>query len=101
MTITECLVGLSIPAFYSHSFKKGTKPPYVAYLGNGQHQFKSDDTRYYHCNQYRVEYYFRNKNEEIENEIEEALLSGGFLFEKSEDVYVDSEEVFLIYYYVQ
>ena len=97
--IFEVLQRTGLPVVYSHS-KKGKAPPYLAYIGSGQEQFKADDTRYHHYNTYQVEYYFTKKNEELEDKIEETLLDGGFFFEKSEDTYLEDEGVFLIYYFV-
>jgi len=54
----------------------------------------------YKANKYRVEYYFKTKNEEKEETIEKLLLDGGFLYEKSEDVYIESEDLYVIYYEV-
>ena len=68
------------------------------YIGDGQDTFDADNTHYFRKNRYQVEYYFTQKNEEIEAVIEEALLDEGFLYEKSEDVYIEDENVFVIYY---
>ena len=46
----------------------------------------------------QIEYYFTQKNEANETAIEDALLENGFLYEKSEDVYIEDENVFVIYY---
>ena len=47
-----------------------------------------------------VEYYYKTKDEAKESQIEQTLLDDGWLFEKSEDIYLDEEDVFLIYYYI-
>ena len=47
-----------------------------------------------------VEYYFTKKDETKETAIEQALLSGGFRYSKSEDTYIESEDLFVIYYEV-
>lgn len=99
MSIYEALRSTGLPCAYSH-FSKPQTPPYIVYIGAGQNQFKADDTRYWHENSYQVEYYFKRKNEANEEAIEESLISNGFLFQKSEDIYLEDEEVFLIYYYL-
>lgn len=102
MTVYHILQSLGIPCTYSH-FRTGDapkEPPYIVYMGNGQDTFDADNTHYYRNNRYRVEYYFKEKNEAQEAAIEQALLDHGFLYEKSEDVFVDSEGVFVIYYYI-
>lgn len=90
---------LPLPVVYSHS-KKGVEPPYLAYIGAGQSQFKADNTRYDYYNLYQLEYYFTKKDEGLEFMIEKRLLDKGYQFEKSEDVYLEDENVFLIYYQI-
>lgn len=99
MTIFQVLQSTGLPCAYSH-FKKKQSPPYIVYIGNGQDTFQADDTHYWKQNTYQVEYYFTTKNEQNEEAIETALLDNGFLYEKSEDVYIEEEEVFVIYYYI-
>lgn len=95
--IYDVLKTLSIPSVYSH-FRKPTKPPYIVYLGAGQNTFSADDTFTWRENTYQLEYYFTEKNETLEAEIENALLESGYRYQKSEDVYIDDEDVFVIYY---
>lgn len=99
MTIFQTLQSTGLPCAYSH-FKKKQSPPYIVYIGNGQDTFQADDTHYWKRNTYQVEYYFTTKNEQNEEAIETALLDNGFLYEKSEDIYIEDEGVFVIYYYI-
>ena len=99
MSIYQVLQSTGLPCAYSH-FKKKQSPPYIVYIGNGQDTFQADDTHYWKQNTYQVEYYFTTKNEQNEEAIETALLDNGFLYEKSEDVYIEDEDVFVIYYYI-
>ena len=99
MSIYQVLQSTGLPCAYSH-FKKAQSPPYIVYIGNGQETFDADNTHYYRRNTYQVEYYFTTKNESNESAIEEALLGAGYLYEKSEDVYIEDEGVFVIYYYI-
>ena len=98
MTFQNLLKRAGIPVAYG-VFKNAPKPPFVVYLGAGQKSL-SDDTKYHKANKYRLEYYFKTKNEEKEETIEKLLLDGGFLYEKSEDVYIESEDLYVIYYEV-
>lgn len=101
MTIFQVLQSLKLPCAYSHFKDKKTapkKPPYIVYLGDGQDNLSADNTFYYSKNRYQVEYYFTEKNESKEAEIEEALLDAGYQYTKSEDVYIEDEGVFVIYY---
>ena len=99
MTIYETLQSTGIPCVYSH-FTTAHTPPYLVYIGNGQDNLDADNTHYWRENKYQVEYYFTEKNESAESAIEDALLENGFIYDKSEDIYLEDEGVFLIYYYI-
>ena len=99
MSIYQILQSTDLPCAYSH-FKTPQSPPYLVYSGNGQDTLDADNTHYWRNNRYQVEYYFTDKNEQNEAAIENALLGNGFLYDKSEDVYIEAEGVFVIYYYI-
>ena len=98
MSIYSTLQSTGLPCAYSH-FKTDQTPPYIVYVGNGQDNLDADNTHYWRNNRYQVEYYFTEKSESNEASIEDALLGAGFLYEKSEDIYLQDQDVFLIYYY--
>ncbi len=97
--IGDTLKKTGLPCAYSH-FQKPKVPPYIVYLGNGQNTMKADDTIYWRENTYQVEYYFKQKNEANEKAIEDALLGDGYIYDKSEDIFLEEEGVFVIYYYI-
>lgn len=99
MSIYQTLQGTGLPCAYSH-FKKAQQPPYIVYIGSGQNYMDADNTHYYRENTYQVEYYFTTKNETNESAIEDALLGAGYNYQKSEDVYIEDEDVFVIYYQI-
>ena len=99
MSIYATLQGTHLPCVYSH-FKTDQTPPYIVYIGNGQDIMDADNTHYWRRNKYQIEYYFTTKNEQNEASIEDALLTAGYLYDKSEDVYIEDQDVFVIYYYV-
>ena len=99
MTIYQTLQSTGLPCAYSH-FKTPQTPPYIVYIGNGQDVLNADNTHYWRRNTYQVEYYFTSKNESNEAAIEDALLENGFIYEKSEDIYIEDQGVFVIYYYI-
>jgi hypothetical protein len=99
MSIYQTLQSTGLPCAYSH-FKTKQDPPYIVYIGNGQDTFQADDTHYWRNNRYQVEYYFTSKNEQNEASIEDALLEAGYNYEKSEDIYIEDQGVFVIYYYI-
>lgn len=97
--IYSTLLKTKLPCVYSHFMEK-VDPPYIVYIGRGQETFGADNTWTYRNNQYQVEYYFREKNEANETAIEDILLADGYNYEKSEDVYIEDEGLFVIYYYI-
>lgn len=97
--IVTTLHGLDIPVAYSH-FKTAVNPPFLVYLGNGQNTLDADSTHYWRQNTYQLEFYFEKKDEAQETSIEDALLADGWLYDKSEDVFIESEGLFVIYYSV-
>ena len=98
MSIYSTLQSTGLPCAYSH-FKTDQTPPYIVYVGNGQDNLDADNTHYWRNNRYQVEYYFTEKSESNEASIEDALLGAGFIYEKSEDIYLEDQDVFLIDYY--
>lgn len=99
MSIYQTLQSTGLPCAYSH-FKKRQIPPYIVYIGNGQDVLEAEDTLYWRENSYQIEYYFQEKNETNEAGIEDALLEAGYNFSKSEDIYIEDQDVFVIYYYI-
>ena len=99
MSIQTTLSGLGVPVVYGRFSTKQT-PPFIVYIGDGQDVFDADDTHYHTANSYQIQYYFKKKNEQNERAIEAALLQDGFLYEKSPDAYIESEDIWVIYYYV-
>lgn len=100
--LTDSQTGLSIPCAYSHFRNENgsvpENPPYIVYIGAGQTDFSADNTYTWTRNNYQIEYYFTEKNERLETELEQLLLDNGFQYDKSDDVFIDDENVFVIYY---
>ena len=99
MSIYTALKTTGLPCVYGF-FKTPKEPPYIAYIGNGQDYFVADNKIYYAKNTYQVEYYYTTKSETNEAAIESALTTAGYIYTKSEDIYIESEGVFVIYYYI-
>lgn len=99
LSIYQVLQSTGLPCAYSH-FKKKQEPPYIVYIGGGQDTMDADNTHYWRNNLYQIEYYFTEKNETNETAIEDALLENGYNYTKSEDVFIEGEGVFVIYYNV-
>lgn len=93
------LESTGLPARYSH-FENPQEPPFLVYLGAGQDDFSADNLNYWHQNSYTVQYYYKVKAPAMETRIEDALTAAGLRWEKSEDVWDESEGVYSIYYYI-
>lgn len=96
-SIISILQGTGLPCAYSH-FRQRQELPYIVYIGDGQDTFAADNTWYHRANTYQIEYYFKTKNEANETAIEDALLSAGYQYIKSGDVYMSDQDCFVIYY---
>ena len=99
INIDSILEGMGIPVAYG-LHKERTPLPYIVWLGSGQNTFDADNTHYHHENTYQIELYYKLKNPSLEEQLEQILLDNGLLYEKSEDVYLEDEGTFMIYYYV-
>ena len=100
--LTDPQTGLGLPCAYSHFRDEDVpeNPPYLVYIGSGQDNFEADNSYYWNRNRYQIEYYFTEKDESQEAAIEKLLLDNGYLYTKSEDVYIEEQGVFVIYYNV-
>lgn len=97
MTVLEMLQTLERPVAYGYH-SADQELPYFCIMGAGQDVFEADNTYYTKQNRTQIEYYFKAKDGTFEAEIEDLLLSNGHRYEKSEDVYIEDQDVFLIYY---
>lgn len=97
MTLYQLLETLGKPVAYGYH-SKVQELPYFCIIGAGQDQFEADTTYYTKKNRWQIEYYFITKNPTFEEQIETLLLNNGYKYSKSEDVYIENEDVFVIYY---
>lgn len=97
MTIYNLISTLKKPVAYGYHSKPQTLP-YFCIIGSGQEQFQADNTYYTKKDNWQIEYYFIEKDPDFEHDIEDLLLDYGYKYEKSEDIYIEEEDVFVIYY---
>lgn len=97
MSIFNLIRTLDRPVVYGYHTGE-QELPYFCITGAGQDHFEADTTYYVVKDRYQIEYYFRKKDGAFEAEIEALLLSNGHRYEKSEDIYIEDEDVFVIYY---
>ena len=96
-TIFTSLQTLGIPVVYGRHTQK-VKTPYLLLSGAGQDAFQADNTFYVTEDRWTVELYFTKKDPALEKRIEDLLLGIGRRYEKSEDIFLDDQEVFWLYY---
>ena len=72
-------------------------PPFICYYYTGDNDMKADDCNYQAIRQLTVELYCDNKNFILEQAVESALTSNGFVYSKTE-TYIDSEKMYMTTY---
>ena len=97
MTFYETIQSINIPSVYG-TYQENKAVPYISYNGYGQDIFWADNGAYHRVNLYQLVYYFKLKNETVEDQIEEALLNAGFVYQKGQDLYDSQEKVYYIVY---
>lgn len=93
------LQSTGLPARYSH-FTSPQEAPFLVYRGNGQTTWAADNKAYWKENDFIVEYYYKDKDPATEEMIEAAFEDAALFYEKSEDIWIEDEGVFVIYYYI-
>lgn len=96
--LTTILRSTGLPVYYGRTKELPKAPPYIIFTGAGQNNLPADDTFYWRYDTYQVEYYYKLKNSENEAAIEDILLENGLRYSKSEDVYIEDGEMFVVYY---
>lgn len=82
-------------------FNQAVTPPYLIYLGAGSNNLLADGKVYASEYAYRIEYYFTSKDFTIEEKIETTFNEHKFIWDKSEDIYIQDENMFIIYYEIK
>lgn len=95
--IAAMLEDTMLPFSYRLFRNKNVSPPFLIFYYPDRDDFLADDTVYQKIESLRLELYTDNKDFELENRIEQAMLKRGLIFEKSE-TYIDSEQMFEIIY---
>lgn len=90
---------LNIPVGYFVNPKPG-KVPFIVYYGAGSRNFKADDIVYDKEAHWNLELYVDKKDVTLEERLEKLLDDAEIVWEKGSDVYIDTEKVFLIPYYI-
>ena len=92
----EIFKDFSLDIEYSIPSKDETA--FLVYRGKGSTNLNAEDHVYYADYDYTIEYYFKYKDEERERAIEARLDEAEVGWYKSGDVYIEEEDMFVIYY---
>lgn len=95
----ELLKPLGKPVGYFVNPEPGIVP-FIVYYGTGSRNFKADDVVYDKEAHWNIELYVRKKDVELEERLEDLLDAAEIVWEKGYDVYIDTEKVFMIPYYI-
>ena len=95
----ELLKPLGKPVGYFVNPEPGIVP-FIVYYGTGSRNFKADDVVYDKEAHWNIELYVRKKDVALEERLENLLDAAEIVWEKGYDVYIDTEKVFMIPYYI-
>lgn len=84
----------------TYNVTKDQQLPFLIYRASGSQNFSADNFVYYSEYDYLLEYYFEKKDSETEKEIEEILNDKEIYWTKTDDIYLDEDQMFLIRYYI-
>lgn len=95
----KLLKPLNLPVGYFVNPEPGTVP-FIVYYGVGSNNFKADNIVYDKESHWNIELYVRKKDVVLEEKLEDLLDDAEIVWGKGSDVYIDTEKVFLIPYYI-
>lgn len=82
------------------SFLTEQQPPYLISLTQSSNNFMADNKVYLKKNEVALEYYYKIKDFDEQNKIEDIILKD-VSWEKSEEVYLQDEKVWYVIYYFE
>lgn len=85
-------------AYFKHDNEQ--QAPFLVYYGGGAENSTADNQVYHSVDSYTVEYYFDKKSSATEKQIQQLFDENEIVWDKSEDIYLQDENLFLIYYYI-
>lgn len=97
--LKNVIASIGLPYAYNE-FKNGTDvaPPFICFLfTDTSEDFFADNTLYAKIRPLRIELYTDDKDFELEDRVEDALVGAGILFARDED-YIDTEKMYQIVY---
>ena len=96
-TLNSLLNTLGVPVAYM-LFREPKPLPFIIYRGAGTFNLEADNVVFYSRKKYAIELYYECKNAELEEALETLLTENGFRWTKEEDVYIESERMYMTVY---
>ena len=81
-------------------FKEPTEPPHIIAVITDTDNFMADNKTYYKKTPIMMDYTYTDKNEEEQNKIENEIL-GDIAWNKTEETYLQDEEVWQVSYFFE
>jgi len=81
-------------------FKKATEPPHLVAISNQTNNFMADNKVYLKDIPIQLDYTYIKKDEEIENKIEDEILSD-IAWNKTQETYLSDEDVWQVSYFFE
>lgn len=99
MDIYNILKTLNMPVSYMKFSAKQTLP-FLIYNFSEPEILAAENIVYSSKNHYEVNYYFDKKDLRIEKKIEELFNENEIYYKKTEDIYIEDEDMYMITYEV-
>ena len=87
-------------AYAYGGFKEITEPPHVVAIGNGTENFYADNITYKKIQEIELVYTYIDKDEDMENKIENEILAD-IDWKKDEEKFLSDEKVWQVSYFIK
>lgn len=94
------LDGSSIPFAY-RAWKNGHSLPFGVFYFQRDNPFAADGVVYTKTARYALELYTAEKDPDAEAVLEKALTAAGIFYSKSDETYIDEEQMFCVIYEIE
>ncbi|EAG2419277.1 hypothetical protein B4Q26_05530 [Listeria monocytogenes] len=105
MNLKEILDNTGLPVAYNHFTETSETPipslPFITYVEGDSDNSMADNSVWKIINDYTIELYTEFKVIDIEQKLENVLLANKLPFNSSSTEWIESEKMFVKYYYVR
>ena len=99
--ISQMISAVGIPYAYHH-FEEGSgqQPPFITFYYQGDNDLIADNINYQTVRPLTIELYTDNKDFALEAAVESVLTANDLAFSRTE-VFIDSEQMYMVTYYTE